>query len=110
MLKIVNQTVPLALKTLGYDQPQIDSILAYIDREDTIEGAADLKAEHLPVFDCAFQPRNGIALDRLAGARADDGGRPAVPLGRDLQDGEHAPRNHAGRTSPTPIAKAGGWG
>ncbi|HVX14908.1 MAG TPA: vitamin B12-dependent ribonucleotide reductase [Pirellulales bacterium] len=59
MLKIVNNTVPAALKTLGYDQPEIESILAYIDREDTIEGAADLKAEHLPVFDCAFQPRNG---------------------------------------------------
>ncbi|HET6884502.1 MAG TPA: vitamin B12-dependent ribonucleotide reductase [Pirellulales bacterium] len=59
MLKIVNNTVPAALKKLGYDQPEIESILAYIDREDTIEGAADLKAEHLPVFDCAFQPRNG---------------------------------------------------
>ncbi|MBI2827134.1 MAG: vitamin B12-dependent ribonucleotide reductase [Planctomycetia bacterium] len=59
MLKIVNQTVPLALKTLGYDEPRIESIVAYIDREDTIEGAADLAAEHLPVFDCAFQPRSG---------------------------------------------------
>ena len=39
MLKIVNQTVPLALKTLGYDQPQIESIVAYIDKHDTIEGA-----------------------------------------------------------------------
>jgi ribonucleoside-diphosphate reductase alpha chain len=59
MLKIVNQTVPLALRTLGYDEPQIESIVAYIDREDTIEGAADLADAHLPVFDCAFQPRNG---------------------------------------------------
>jgi ribonucleoside-diphosphate reductase alpha chain len=59
MLKIVNQTVALALKTLGYDQAEIESVLGYIDREDTIEGAADLKIEHLPVFDCAFQPRNG---------------------------------------------------
>jgi ribonucleoside-diphosphate reductase alpha chain len=59
MLKIVNNTVPAALKKLGYDQPEIESILAYIDREDTIEGAADLKSEHLAVFDCAFQPRNG---------------------------------------------------
>jgi ribonucleoside-diphosphate reductase alpha chain len=60
MLKIVNQTVPLALQTLGYDQPEIESILAYIDKEDTIEGAADLKPEHLAVFDCAFTPRNGV--------------------------------------------------
>ena len=59
MLKIVNQTVPLALRTLGYDQPKIESILAYIDANDTIEGAAELKDEHLSVFDCAFQPRGG---------------------------------------------------
>jgi ribonucleoside-diphosphate reductase alpha chain len=59
MLKIVNQTVPLALQTLGYDQPAIESILGYVDREDTIEGAADLEPEHLGVFDCAFQARNG---------------------------------------------------
>ncbi len=60
MLKIVNNTVPLALKTLGYDQPQIESILGYIEKEDTIEGAAELKAEHLSVFDCAFKPRGGV--------------------------------------------------
>jgi ribonucleoside-diphosphate reductase alpha chain len=59
MLKIVNQTVPLALTTLGYDQPQIGSILAYIDEHDTIEGSPDLKEPHLAVFDCAFTPRNG---------------------------------------------------
>jgi ribonucleoside-diphosphate reductase alpha chain len=59
MLKIVNQTVPLALGTLGYDQPQIGSILAYIDEHDTIEGSPDVKEEHLAVFDCAFTPRNG---------------------------------------------------
>jgi ribonucleoside-diphosphate reductase alpha chain len=59
MLKIVNQTVPLALRNLGYDQPKIESILAYIDSEDTIEGSPDIKPEHLSVFDCAFQPRKG---------------------------------------------------
>jgi ribonucleoside-diphosphate reductase alpha chain len=59
MLKIVNRTVPEALKTLGYTQPQIDAIVAYIDKHDTIEGAPDLKTAHLPVFDCAFKPQNG---------------------------------------------------
>ncbi len=58
-LKIVNQTVPLALQTLGYQPQQIESILQHIDTQDTIEGAADLKAEHLPVFDCAFRADNG---------------------------------------------------
>jgi ribonucleoside-diphosphate reductase alpha chain len=59
MLKIVNQTVPLALASLGYDQPAIGSILAYIDEHDTIEGSPDVAEEHLAVFDCAFTPRNG---------------------------------------------------
>jgi len=59
MLKIVNQTVPLALRTLGYDEPTIEGILAYIDKQDTIEGAPGLKGQHLAVFDCAFKPRLG---------------------------------------------------
>ncbi|HET7710854.1 MAG TPA: vitamin B12-dependent ribonucleotide reductase [Thermoanaerobaculia bacterium] len=59
MLKIVNQTVPVALKRLGYDLKQITEIVQYIDENDTIEGAPHLLAEHLPVFDCAFKPANG---------------------------------------------------
>ena len=59
MLKIVNQTVPLSLRTLGYDEPAVEAILAFIDKQDTIEGAPGLKDQHLPVFDCAFQPRLG---------------------------------------------------
>jgi ribonucleoside-diphosphate reductase alpha chain len=59
MLKIVNQTVPLALRTLGYDEPTIEGILAFIDKQDTIEGAPGLKGQHLAVFDCAFKPRLG---------------------------------------------------
>ena len=59
MLKIVNQTVPLALRTLGYDEPAVEAILAFVDKNDTIEGAPGLKAEHLSVFDCAFKPRLG---------------------------------------------------
>ncbi|MFM9117744.1 MAG: vitamin B12-dependent ribonucleotide reductase, partial [Planctomycetota bacterium] len=60
MLKIVNQTVPLALKTLGYDEPQVKAIIRHIDEQDPIEGAPELKADHLPVFDCAFKPANGV--------------------------------------------------
>ena len=59
MLKIVNQTVPLALKTLGYDEPQSRQIVQFIDEHDTIEGAPGLNPEHLPVFDCAFKPAQG---------------------------------------------------
>ncbi len=60
MLKIVNQTVRLGLQKLGYDQAEIEGILKYIDENDTIEGAPNLEIEHLPVFDCAFQPANGV--------------------------------------------------
>ncbi len=60
MLKIVNQTVRLGLRKLGYNDVQIENILSYIDNNDTIEGAPDLDVEHLPVFDCAFQAANGV--------------------------------------------------
>jgi len=59
MLKLVNRTVPMALKQLGYGEEQIQSIVKYIDEQDTIEGAPGLEEKHLPVFDCAFKPRNG---------------------------------------------------
>jgi len=59
MLKIVNQTVPLALRTLGYDEPAVASILDFIDKNDTIEGATGLQDKHQSVFDCAFKPRLG---------------------------------------------------
>ena len=60
VLKIVNTTVPLALQQLGYTSEEIEAILRYIDENDTIEGAPYLKAEHLPVFDCAFRPAKGV--------------------------------------------------
>jgi ribonucleoside-diphosphate reductase alpha chain len=59
LMKIVNQTVPMALRKLGYSQPQIDAIVDYIDVNETIEGAPGLKESHLPVFDCAFKAARG---------------------------------------------------
>jgi ribonucleoside-diphosphate reductase alpha chain len=59
MLKIVNGTVPLALKRLGYGEAAVNDIVAYIDANDTIEGAPHLREEELAVFDCAFQPAKG---------------------------------------------------
>ena len=59
LMKIVNQTVPMALGKLGYTQPEVDAIVHYIDEHETIEGAPFLKDEHLPVFDCAFKPSKG---------------------------------------------------
>lgn len=59
LFKIVNNSVPLALQKLGYDSEQIEQIVAYIDANDTIEGAPYLLEKHLPIFDCAFKPVNG---------------------------------------------------
>jgi len=59
MMKIVNQTVPMALTKLGYEEDQIQEINAFIDEHETIEGAPHLKEKDLPVFDCAFKPASG---------------------------------------------------
>jgi ribonucleoside-diphosphate reductase alpha chain len=59
MLKIVNQTVPKALKRLGYTEQQTKEILESLDENETIEGAPHLKDQHLTVFDCAFRPMRG---------------------------------------------------
>ncbi len=59
MLKIVNGTVPRALKRLGYDSKEIQEIVEYLDEHETIEGAPHLADGNLAVFDCAFKPRAG---------------------------------------------------
>ncbi len=51
---IVNQTVPRALKRLGYTPAQVDAIIAYIDENKSIVGAPAFKPEHLPVFACSM--------------------------------------------------------
>src|SRR5665213_1296510 len=53
-MSIVNQTVPRALKALGYTKPQVEDIVTYIDTEKTILGAPMLKKEHEPVFACSM--------------------------------------------------------
>jgi ribonucleoside-diphosphate reductase alpha chain len=59
MMKIVNMTVPMALRRLGYTQAQVTDIIDYIDDRETIEGAPHLLERDLPVFDCAFKAANG---------------------------------------------------
>jgi ribonucleoside-diphosphate reductase alpha chain len=59
MMKIVNQTVPMALRKLGYTAAQIDDIVKHIDEQETIEGAPHLLERDLPVFDCAFKAAKG---------------------------------------------------
>jgi ribonucleoside-diphosphate reductase alpha chain len=56
-MTITNRSVPLALRTLGYAEPQVEQIAAYITENSTIVGAPDLEDEHLPVFDVAVGER-----------------------------------------------------
>ncbi len=56
-MTIVNRTVPLALQTLGYTEPQIEQIEAHLAEHGTIIGAPGLAEEHLPVFDVAVGER-----------------------------------------------------
>ncbi len=56
-MTIVNKSVPLALRTLGYAEPQVEQINAHIAAENTIVGAPGLEDEHLPVFDVAVGER-----------------------------------------------------
>ncbi len=59
VMKIINNTVPAALSKLGYTKEEIQAITDHIDENGTIEGAPFVKAEHLPVFDCAFKSQRG---------------------------------------------------
>ena len=67
MLKIVNRGVPDALRRLHYSEAETKNIIAHIEKFDTIEEVEEngqkissgLKAEHLPIFDCAFKPAKG---------------------------------------------------
>ena len=88
----------------GFTPAEIEAANDYCCGTMTVEGAPHLKPEHLPVFDCANRcGKKGTALHRGRGAHPDDGGGPAVHLGRDQQDHQHAAgRHHRGRqATPT---------
>lgn len=59
VLKIVNNTVSVALDRLSYSQDEKKEILGFLNRKETIEGAPYVKETDLPVFDCAFRPIRG---------------------------------------------------
>ncbi len=53
-MSIVNQTIPRALRRLGYTPEQVDDIIGYIDEHMSVMGAPFLAPEHLPVFACSM--------------------------------------------------------
>lgn len=56
-MQIVNQTVPRALRALGYQEEQVEAIVEFISQHGHVVGAPGLKEEHLSVFDCAMGER-----------------------------------------------------
>jgi ribonucleoside-diphosphate reductase alpha chain len=56
-MQIVNQTVPRALRKLGYQEEQIEAIVEYIAEHGHVIDAPGLKTEHYEVFDCAMGAR-----------------------------------------------------
>jgi ribonucleoside-diphosphate reductase alpha chain len=57
-MQIVNQTVPRALKNLGYPHEQIEAITEYIAEHGHVVNAPGLRLEHYEVFDCAMGERS----------------------------------------------------
>ena len=64
-MQIVNQTVPLALKKLGYTDETIEAIVEYISEHGNIVDAPGLKPEHYTVFDCAMGARSISAMGHV---------------------------------------------
>jgi len=58
-MKMINATIPLALRRLGHSDDEAQEIMAYIEENGTPEGAPFLHEKHLPVLDCAIVPQNG---------------------------------------------------
>jgi ribonucleoside-diphosphate reductase alpha chain len=57
-MQIVNQTVPFALRKLGYAEETVEAIIEYIAEHGVAAGAPGLKPEHFTVFDCAMGERS----------------------------------------------------
>ncbi|WP_032712182.1 vitamin B12-dependent ribonucleotide reductase [Salinispora arenicola] len=57
-MQIVNQTVPRALRSLGYPEEQVEAIVEHIAEHGHVVDAPGLKPEHYPVFDCAMGERS----------------------------------------------------
>ncbi len=94
-MQIVNQTIPRALRKLGYADETVEAIVEHIAAHGHVLDAPGLRPEHYDVFDCAV----GDRADLADGPRPDDGGRSAVPVRRHLQDRQHAGEHH-GRRGP----------
>ena len=89
-MQIVNQTIPRALRKLGYQPEQVEAIVAYIAEHGHVIDAPGLQPEHYEVFDTAMGARSLKPMGHVRMMAA----CPAVPVRRDLQDGQPARDGH----------------
>jgi ribonucleoside-diphosphate reductase alpha chain len=64
-MQIVNQTIPQALRKLGYSEETNEAIVAYIAEHGNIIDAPGLKPEHYDIFDCAMGIRSITAMGHV---------------------------------------------
>ncbi|MCW2528654.1 MAG: ribonucleoside-diphosphate reductase, adenosylcobalamin-dependent [Pseudonocardiales bacterium] len=64
-MQIVNQTVPRALRALGYQEEQVEAIVEFIAEHGHVIDAPGLKTEHYEVFDCALGARSIKAMGHV---------------------------------------------
>jgi ribonucleoside-diphosphate reductase alpha chain len=64
-MKIVNQTIPVALRKLGYAEETVEAIVEYIGENGNVIDAPGLKTEHYEIFDCAMGLRPISAMGHV---------------------------------------------
>ena len=109
-MTIVNKSVPLALRTLGYAEPQVEQINAHIAEQSTIVGAPGPQGR----APAGLRRRGRRAGDLPHRPHRHDGRDPALHLRRDLEDGQPAAvgdgRGHRRRLHPRLEGRAEGAG
>ena len=64
-MQIVNQTIPVALRKLGYAEETVEAIVEYIAANGNVIDAPGLKQEHYDIFDCAMGLRSISAMGHV---------------------------------------------
>jgi ribonucleoside-diphosphate reductase alpha chain len=64
-MQIVNQTIPMALRKLGYAEETVEAIVEYIAANGNVVDAPGLKTEHYDIFDCAMGKRSISAMGHV---------------------------------------------
>ena len=102
-MSIVNQSVPRALRKLGYTEAQVTDDHRLHRRQLSRGRGPHLREEHMT----GVRHRHGRAFDQLHGPHQDDGRGTAVPLGSDLEDGEPSRERHGRGCRDRPTWRAG---